>query len=75
MFEGYKAAKKSRQWEYDQLLSTPCLHSSQYLHELYTAAENKEQEDCILDHMNRHAAWEVDSYRKIEKKIISERWK
>lgn len=76
LFEGYRTAKiKTRDWEYENLLNTPILHSSQYLHDLYMAAETKEQKDCIIQHLNNHAAWEVKPYRDIQDKIINERWK
>jgi hypothetical protein len=79
MFEGYKDAKGSsvyeKQRKFNHLLSTPYLEDSQYLSDLYQQATSKEQKDCILEHMNRFTAWEVKTYKALEKKIIDERWK
>lgn len=79
IFEGYKAAKEKnpdyRSWEYDYLLTTPYLHSSQYLGELYEKAKDDYQKECIVDHLNRHNTWGIKSYDKIQKKFIDERWK
>lgn len=78
MMEGYyeaKAPKRLRN-EFEWLVheQNPLLKSSEELSRLYAKATNTYQEDCILEHMNRHAAWEVESYRKLEQKIIDERW-
>jgi hypothetical protein len=84
IFEGYKAAKSERKtvfdsWEYDQLLDTPYLHSSQFLNQLYEDAQNDKDAgsykiDCIVEHMNRHGVWDIDGYKKVEQKIIDKRW-
>lgn len=73
MFSDY-AKKRNRDWEYEYLKTTPVLHSSQYLSELYDQAKTKQQRECILEHMNRHTAWEVESYRKIEQNFINKEW-
>lgn len=76
IFEGYRSVKpKHDDSIYEYLKDTPVLHSSQYLDELYQHAQTKFQEDCILEHMNRHGAWEVKSYRAIEREIIDRRWR
>jgi hypothetical protein len=62
--------------KYKWIANSSLLHSSSYLEELYTAAKgSKEKEDAILDHMYKHAAYEVDSYKELEQKIIRKRWK
>lgn len=70
----YYGENRDRNWEYEYLKTAPVLHSSQYLSELYENAENKYQQECILEHMNRYAAWEVDSYKEIEQKYIRKVW-
>lgn len=76
VFEGYSSAKpKHRDWEYEYLLTTPVLHSSQYLNELYEHAKTKEQKECIIQHLNRHDTYGVENYRNIQDKFINERWK
>lgn len=73
LFKWY-GENRDRKWEYEYLKTTPVLHSSQYLSELYNNAENKYQQECILEHMNRFAAWEVDSYKRIERDFIKKEW-
>lgn len=74
IFSGYKAATKSKAIDKEYLLVAeyPMLHSSQYLNDLYDHATTKEQKDCVLEHINRFAAYEVDSYMEIHKKAIKE---
>ncbi len=76
VFGYYKEKGKARQNEFDFLSCTDLLHSSDYLEEMYIAANgNKDKEDIILDHINKHAAYEVDSYKELENKISRKRWK
>jgi hypothetical protein len=67
--------QKHRPYEYENLTTTPYLHSSQYLNELYTDSRSKHEKECILDHLYRHHAngrdiLEIESYAKLEKKIM-----
>lgn len=62
-----------RENQFDELDHTPFLFSSSYLLELSEDA-TKEEYESILDHMYRHNATEVDSYRNVEKEIIKRLW-
>lgn len=65
--------KKYRKREFDNLVTTPFLNGSEYLNELYQAAEKKEEYECILQHMYNHqnvGVLEIESYQSIEQKII-----
>lgn len=74
--DGYKEARPNRRdWEYGYLASAPVLHSSEYLTDLLDGARNRDQEDCILEHINKHDAWDVDSYRNVGNQIIDKRWR
>lgn len=77
LFSGYKAANKSKMIDREYLLVAeyPMLHSSHYLNDLYERATTKEQKDCVLEHINRFAAYEVDSYMEIHRKAMDSRWK
>ena len=76
LFNGYKKAKpRHADWEYEYLLTTPVLHSSQYLNELFDHAKTKAQKECIIQHLNRHDTYAIDSYREIQGRFINERWK
>jgi hypothetical protein len=77
LFAGYKAAneEKIKQREYDHLLYTPFLHSPEYLKDLYNQADNIDQEDCVIDHINRHKVYEVGAYGKLYDKHVDRRWK
>lgn len=81
IFEGIKAAdtpyrdKREKERSFQELDTTPYLFSSGYLDEMYGKATKKAEYESILGHMNRHAAWEVDSYKVIEKKIIDKYWR
>lgn len=66
--------KKAKQQEYENLLSTPYLHSSQFLNDLYLSADTKAQKEAIIEHINRFQAYEVESYMDIHEKYISGRW-
>jgi hypothetical protein len=76
MFEGYKEAKKdtSHQRKMEEMKRTSYLFSSAELNDLYKNAETDDDYNAILDHMYRHDATEVSSYRRIEKKIINHMW-
>jgi hypothetical protein len=75
-FDYHKRKNVDRQSEFDNLCGTSVLHSSDYLTELHKAANgDKAKEDIILDHMNKHAAYEVESYKLLESKIINKRWR
>jgi hypothetical protein len=76
VFGYYKEKGKVRQNEFGFLSCTNLLHSSDYLEKVYRSANgNKAKEDIILDHINKHAAYEVDSYKLLESKIINKRWR
>ena len=77
LFAGYKEANrdKIKQKEYDNLLYTPFLHSPEYLKELYDDADNSEQEDYVIDHINRHKVYEVGAYGKLYDKHVDRRWR
>jgi len=77
IFAGYKEATKDKkkQLEYEGLLHTPFLNSPEYLMDLYNQAENEEQRDCIIDHINRHKVYEIGAYGDLYNKHIDERWK
>jgi hypothetical protein len=75
-FRYQRDQNKERQSEYEWLVNTSLLHSSSYLEELYMAAKgSKDKEDAILDHINKFAAYEVDSYKELEQKIAKKRWR
>ena len=77
MFDGYKETQPRRNhkgWEYESLTRTPFLHSSDYLNSMYEDAQSDFEKDCIVDHMVRHDAWDTNSYKRLEQKIIDERW-
>ena len=75
-FKAKRDQNKERDSEYAWLVNTSLLHSSSYLEELYMAAKgNKAKEDMILEHINKFAAYEVDSYKELENKISRKRWK
>lgn len=83
IFDGYADAKRSSKKKYpeknDKMFNwlvheeNPILFSSQQLNDLLEEAGTDHQLDCILEHLNRHEAWEVDSYKRIERKIIEKR--
>lgn len=76
MFDGYREAKKGDfTTQFAELEWTPLLFSSNYLDDMYDKAKTKEDYYTILDHMYRHDATEVESYRKIEQKIIDRYWR
>jgi hypothetical protein len=76
VFGYYKEKGREKQNEFDFLSCTDLLHSSDYLEEMYRAANgDKAKEDIILDHINKHAAYEVDSYKLLESKIVNKRWR
>lgn len=70
--------KKYRKREYDGLTTTPFLHGSEYLNELYNAAEKKSEHECILQHLYNHqevGILEIESYKKLETDIVDRYWK
>jgi hypothetical protein len=75
LFAGYKEANKDKikQREYDNLIHTPFLHSPEYLKELYSDADNEDQEDYIIDHINRHKVYSVGAYEKLYNKHVNKR--
>lgn len=75
IFAGYKEAKKDKvkELEYEGLLYTPFLNSSQYLTDLYNQAETEEQEDYVIDHINRHKVYSVGAYGDLYDKHIDKR--
>lgn len=77
LFAGYKEANKDKlkQREYDNLTHTPFLHSPEYLKELYTHADSIDQEDIVIDHINRHKVYGVGAYEKLYNKHVDRRWK
>lgn len=78
LFDGYAAAKtpyadkKKRDWEFKELETYPMLFSSEYLNTMYDKAETKSEHESILEHLYKFGknTENVESYRKIEKKII-----
>jgi len=79
VFEGARNSreKKYRKREYDRLTTTPFLHGSEYLNELYNAAEKKSEHECILQHLYNHqevGVLEIESYQSLEKKIVDTYW-
>lgn len=85
IFDGYAAGKNASRKKYpernnkifDWLVNdkNPKLFSVAELEDLYEQAGTDYQVDCILEHLNRHDAWESDGYKRFEKKIINERWR
>lgn len=77
LFAGYREANKGKlkQREYENLNYTPFLHSPEYLKELYSAADTLDQEDIIIDHINRHKVYSVGDYEKLYEKHVNKRWK
>lgn len=75
VFQGYRSVKKDeiKHKEYEWLQETPYLHSSQYLKDLYKQASNKEQEDLIIDHINRFKVYEIGNYTDIYDDYIDKR--
>lgn len=72
--KGYSTSKpakdKKRKWQFEELEQTEYLFSSKYLNELLDEARTKREHESILEHMYRNEATDVESYSKIEKKII-----
>lgn len=77
VFDGYKEATKGKRKKlaFDELDRTPFLFSSGYLNEMYEQAHDKEEYESILDHMYRHEATDIDSYKSIENKIVDKFWR
>lgn len=83
IFDGYTEAKHSNKKKYpeknngmfDWLVheNNSILFSVAELDQLQEEARTDYQLDCILEHLNRHDAWEVPAYKKIERKIIEKR--
>lgn len=67
--------KRQREWDFEELGQTPFLFSSGHLEGLRERATRKHEFESILDHMYRHNATEVDSYKNIENKIIDRYWR
>jgi len=65
---------KFKQQQYQSLIETPFLHSSQYLKDLY-ASGNEEEKGIVMDHINRFGAYEVDSYMELHNKEMERKWK
>ena len=83
IFDGYAEAKHGNKKKYpeknngvfDWLVNdhNPLLFSVAELEQLQEDARTDHQLDCILEHLNRHEAWEVPAYKRIERKIIEKR--
>lgn len=81
--EGVAEAKKDkyRDWQYEQLTTTPFLYDDEELEQLYRGAKNKHEHECILEHLYRFNAregselLEIDCYKKLEQKIIDRYWR
>lgn len=87
IFEGYRKAKEDelRKREFEQIASSPFLHSSSYLSRLADNAKDRDELNCILDNLYTHDAYHirddegnvidfVPSYKKLEEKIIGRMW-
>lgn len=78
LFDGFKSGKiknkKYRQGEFDYLPNAPVLHSSHYLNELYSQSQCDDHLDSILTHIYQYEAHDIPSYKRIEQKILKERW-
>lgn len=67
IFEGYRpyALDKKRNWEYEDLNSTPFLHGSDHLWRKYHEAESEEEVLAVIRHMRRHHTDGIESYDKV----------
>ena len=75
MMESDSVKRRKNEWTYEELDHTPFLFSSGYLDGLREQATHKSQFEGILNHMYRHDATEIPSYREVEKKIIDRYWR
>jgi hypothetical protein len=66
--------KKQKEQKFQELSDTPFLFSSHYLESLLQECETKEDYEAIWEHIYRHNASEVESYSRLEKKIIHQLW-
>ena len=74
IFKGMQESKhvkeRQRNNRLNELSYTPFLFSSGYLGELLDDCQSKEDYESLLDHLYRHDATEVQSYKEIELDII-----
>lgn len=79
IFQAYNESdygkKRKKEKLFRDLEHFPMLHSSKYLNILIDEAETEEQHDLILDHLYKFDTLDVDSYKKVEQKIVDKRWK
>lgn len=77
LFDEYRKSNLHKQRIYDNHmmeLNGPFLYSAAHLDSLLKQADSKGEQMHILDHMYKFNACEVDSYKRIEDKII-DRWR
>lgn len=66
--------EKKRARPFRELDGFPMLHSSNYLNSLISKAKTDDELDLILDHLYKFDTLDIDSYKKVEQKIIDKRW-
>ena len=78
LFQAYNSSEygkeKKRGRPFKELDGYPMLHSSKYLNILANEAKTDDELDLVLDHLYKFDTLEIDSYKKVEQKIIDRRW-
>lgn len=67
---GVRSASRTSEWRYKDLDTTPYLHGSEYLNELYEGASVEWQEDAVYGHMLRYdvIGKECEGYDRLARK-------